>query len=131
MEDSLWKICRDIVCLTRSYPFKFFKAVFHKFYLIHSWILCTISSLFCFYWINCWQYYVNILNNVALVDTAHKNMKHKNMSHKNMKFSVKDFFNKCHLLRKSLMQNFIFVQWYLHNSNAITIISVPFSFIVH
>ena len=39
-----------------------------------------------------------------------------------MKFSIKDFFSKCdqildflliwsHLLKKSLMENFIFVQW--------------------
>ena len=32
------------------------------------------------------------------------------------KFSIKDFFNKCdqirsHLLKKSLMKNFIFVKW--------------------
>ena len=25
VEDSLWKIWRDIVCLSRPYPFKFFK----------------------------------------------------------------------------------------------------------
>ena len=41
-----------------------------------------------------------------------------------MKFSVKDFFSKCdqirrklqiwsHLLKKSLLKNFIFVQWFL------------------
>ena len=30
--------------LSRPYPFKFFKAVFHKFYLVHSWILCPIWS---------------------------------------------------------------------------------------
>ena len=40
-----------------------------------------------------------------------------------MKFSIKDFFRKCdqihrkprnwsHLLKKSLMENFIFVQWF-------------------
>ena len=43
--------------------------------------------------------------------------------HKKMKFSIKDFFSKCdqihsflwiwsHLLKKSLMENFIFMQWY-------------------
>ena len=42
-----------------------------------------------------------------------------------MKFSIKDFFSKCdqirsfmrilsHLLKKSLMENFIFVQWKLN-----------------
>ena len=25
------------------YPFKFLKAVFHKFYMVYSWILCPIS----------------------------------------------------------------------------------------
>ena len=39
------KIWRDLVCLSRPYPFKFFKTVFHKFYLVHSWILCPK----CFY----------------------------------------------------------------------------------
>ena len=39
------KIWRDMVCLSRPYPFKFFKTVFHKFYLVHSWILCPK----CFY----------------------------------------------------------------------------------
>ena len=49
--------------------------------------------------------------------------------HKKMKFSIKDFFSKCdqirrklrkqriwsHLLKKSLMQNFIFVQWFWYH----------------
>ena len=34
LEDSLWK--------SRPYPFKFLKAVFHRFYYVHSWILCHI-----------------------------------------------------------------------------------------
>ena len=29
-------------CLSRPCPFKFLKAIFHKFYLVHSWILCAI-----------------------------------------------------------------------------------------
>ena len=32
----------DMVCLGRWYYFKIFKAVFHKFYLDHSWIPCPI-----------------------------------------------------------------------------------------
>ena len=34
VEDSLYKIWSDMVC----YHFKFLKAVFCKFYLVHSWI---------------------------------------------------------------------------------------------
>ena len=44
-----------------------------------------------------------------------------------MKFSITDFFNKCDqilrklricsdLLRKSIIENFIFVQWYNHGA---------------
>ena len=33
-----------MVCLSRPYPFKFLKAVFHKFELVHSWILGLIYS---------------------------------------------------------------------------------------
>ena len=34
--------------LSRSYSFNFFiKAVFHTFYLVHSWILCPIYNLTC------------------------------------------------------------------------------------
>ena len=40
-EDSLWKVWRDMDCLSSPYPFKFLKAVWHKFYLVHSWILLT------------------------------------------------------------------------------------------
>ena len=46
-----------------------------------------------------------------------------------MKFSIKDFFNKCdqihnllriwsHLLKKSFMENFIFVQWFSFHSTS-------------
>ena len=31
--------------LNRSHHFNFLKDVFHKFYLVHSWILCVISPL--------------------------------------------------------------------------------------
>ena len=31
-----------MVCLSRPYPCNFLKAVFHKFYLVYSWILCPI-----------------------------------------------------------------------------------------
>ena len=36
VQDSLQKIWGDITS-------DFLKAVFHKFYLVHSWILCPIS----------------------------------------------------------------------------------------
>ena len=47
-----------------------------------------------------------------------------------IKFSIKDFFSKCnqnrrklriwsHLLKKSLMENFFFVRWNLHNKNEV------------
>ena len=35
----------DMVCLGRSYHFNFLKAVFHKFYLIHSWIHWLIYKI--------------------------------------------------------------------------------------
>ena len=38
VEDSLKKIRRDLVCLGRPYHFNLFKGVFHKFYLVHSWM---------------------------------------------------------------------------------------------
>ena len=38
VEDSLYKIRKDMVCLSAPYYVKFLKGVFHKFYLAHSWI---------------------------------------------------------------------------------------------
>ena len=38
VEDSLLNIWSDMVCLDRPYHFNFLKAVFHKFYLVPSWI---------------------------------------------------------------------------------------------
>ena len=38
VEDSLYKIWKDMVCLSAPYYVKFLKGVFHKFYLAHSWI---------------------------------------------------------------------------------------------
>ena len=35
----MWKTA---FCLGRPYHFKFLKAVFHKVFLVHSWILCFI-----------------------------------------------------------------------------------------
>ena len=34
-----------MVCLRRPYHFNFLKAVFHKLYLVHSWILCPIWNI--------------------------------------------------------------------------------------
>ena len=47
MEDSLQKIWSDMVCLSRPdhITSKFLKAVFHKFHLVHSWILCLILGV--------------------------------------------------------------------------------------
>ena len=53
-----------------------------------------------------------------------KYLQKKASTAQNMKFSINDFFSKCdrirsflqiwsHLLKKSLMENFIFVQWSL------------------
>ena len=39
VEDSLYKIWKDVVCLSAPYYVKFLKGVFHQFYLAHSWIL--------------------------------------------------------------------------------------------
>ena len=33
-----------MVCSEQHNPSQFWKAVFHKFYLVHSWILCLIYS---------------------------------------------------------------------------------------
>ena len=30
------------ICLSRPYPFKFLKVVFHNFYLVQSWIICPV-----------------------------------------------------------------------------------------
>ena len=35
-----------MVYLSRPYPFKFLEAVFHKFFLVHPWILGLIFSFF-------------------------------------------------------------------------------------
>ena len=43
VEDSLWRgmVCfRETISLPYT-PSNFLKAVFHKFYLVHSWILCS------------------------------------------------------------------------------------------
>ena len=36
----------NVTCLSRPYRFKFLKAVFHKFYLVHSWIPWLIWAQF-------------------------------------------------------------------------------------
>ena len=38
VEDSFYKIRKDMVCLSAPYYVKFLKGVFHKFYLAYSWI---------------------------------------------------------------------------------------------
>ena len=46
MEDRLYKIWRDMVYLSRPCISSIFlKAVFHKFDLVHSWILCPICVI--------------------------------------------------------------------------------------
>ena len=42
IHDGQVKSVEDKSAYTRPYPFKFLKTVFHKFYLVHSWILCPI-----------------------------------------------------------------------------------------
>ena len=42
VEDSLWKICSDVVCLVRPYNFKFFKSCLPQILLVHSWITWPI-----------------------------------------------------------------------------------------
>ena len=42
--NSSWYMMPRLYCLRRTYPFKFFKAVFHKFYLVHSWTLWPIPN---------------------------------------------------------------------------------------
>ena len=42
VEDSLWKLLIWFADHITSY---FLKAIFHRFYLVHSWILCPISLL--------------------------------------------------------------------------------------
>ena len=42
LEESLQKIWSDMVCWGKTYHFKYFKDTFHKFHLVHSWILCPI-----------------------------------------------------------------------------------------
>ena len=37
-----------MVYLSRPYPFKFLEAVFHKFYLVHPWILTLPLTHFFF-----------------------------------------------------------------------------------
>ena len=47
VEDSLQKIWSDMVCLSDMVyhiTSNFLKAVFHKFYMVHSWILCPIYN---------------------------------------------------------------------------------------
>ena len=38
VENSLYKIWKDMVCLSTPYTSNVLKGVFHKFYLAHSWI---------------------------------------------------------------------------------------------
>ena len=42
---QLLKNLKGYGLLSRPYPFIFLKAAFHKFHLVHSWILCPICSL--------------------------------------------------------------------------------------
>ena len=42
---NLWYM--DMICLRKPYPFKSFKGFFHKFYLVHSWILCPRCNDIC------------------------------------------------------------------------------------
>ena len=35
-----------MVCMSRPYHFNFLKTVFHKFYLVHSWILCPYIPIY-------------------------------------------------------------------------------------
>ena len=44
---------------SRPYPFEFLKAVFHKFYLVHSWYLCSKYS-------SIWQLLRVIILSVAI-----------------------------------------------------------------
>ena len=45
-----FKNWRDMVCLSRPYSFKFFKSCLLQINLVHSWILCSISSsmIYCY-----------------------------------------------------------------------------------
>ena len=46
VEDSIWKIWRDMIFLSRPYPFKFLKAAFHKFCLSAlEYFLANISLI--------------------------------------------------------------------------------------
>ena len=61
VEDSLKKIWSDMVFEDRPYHFKFLKAVFLKFYLVHFWsILCLTYSLI-YVWYKT-VYSVNLFN---------------------------------------------------------------------
>ena len=53
-----------MVCLSRPYPSSFLKPVFHKFYLVHSWKICPISSFGHFYY-EC-IFYNFVLSNTLL-----------------------------------------------------------------
>ena len=44
VEDNLWKIWRDMVRLSRPYPFKFFKGCFQQILLVP--LLNTLSKMF-------------------------------------------------------------------------------------
>ena len=81
--------------------FKGFTNVFHESYLTHSWILCHI--------------WISVILSQRVTFTS-------SMTAQTMKISVKDFFSKSeqicrklricsHLLKISLTENFIFVQW--------------------
>ena len=42
VEDSLYKIEGDGLLKADHTPSNFLKAVYHKFYLVHSWMFCPI-----------------------------------------------------------------------------------------
>ena len=40
VEHSFWKIWRHVICLNRPFTSNLLQTVFHKFHLVHSWMLC-------------------------------------------------------------------------------------------
>ena len=77
-----------------------------NFYLVHSWIFCP----------KWWYAKIKILRTIHRKELSGKEkfvISHKTL-HKKMKFSIKEFSSKydqirsSHLLKKSLMENFIF-----------------------
>ena len=92
VEDSIWKIWRDMVCLRRPYRFKFFKCFLPQVLL--GPFLSTLSQIFCWpAWFK-WAKLVKKNHEQNKASPSSKNLLFKNIQTKQrrIKILLKQFF---------------------------------------